>query len=66
MFLFKIISLIFQKPFLSMEIMPNEQAKKYGKKVLANYVIYSNLLGLDVTLDELLQRLNEKENNFRF
>ncbi len=54
------------EPFLSMEIMPNEQAKKYGKKVLANYVIYSNLLGLDVTLDELLQRLNEKENNFRF
>ncbi len=54
------------EPFLSMELMPNEQAKKYGKKVLANYVIYANLLDLNITLTDLLKKLNDKKSCFQF
>jgi len=32
------------EPFLSMELINNDEAKEYGKKVLTNYVIYLNLL----------------------
>ena len=30
------------EPFLSMELVPYDESKKYGKKVLANYIIYYN------------------------
>ncbi len=45
------------EPFLSMELVPNAQARKYGKRVLANYVIYSKLLGIPQTLSSLLEKL---------
>jgi soluble lytic murein transglycosylase len=45
------------EPFWSMEMIPNAQARKYGKRVLANYVIYSRLLGVGESLDSLLKRL---------
>lgn len=32
------------EPFLSMELLPYEETRKYGKKVLANYYIYKNHL----------------------
>ena len=32
------------EPYLSMELIANEETKEYGKKVLTNYVIYLNLL----------------------
>ena len=32
------------EPFLSMEMLPYDETKKYGKKVLANYFIYKNYL----------------------
>ncbi len=32
------------EPFLSMELLPYDETKKYGKKVLANYIIYYNYL----------------------
>ncbi len=49
------------EPFLSMELLPNAQARKYGKKVLANYAIYAKLLGIkDITLLTLLQQLRKK------
>ncbi len=44
-------------PFYSMEMIPNAQARKYGKRVLANYVIYSKLFGQSVTLNSLLENL---------
>ncbi len=43
------------EPFWSMEMMPNAQARKYGKKVLANYVVYRALLGKPVSLTALLR-----------
>jgi len=33
------------EPYLSMELIPYAQSRRYGKKVLANYIIYSQLLG---------------------
>ena len=32
------------EPFLSMELVTFAESRDYGKKVLANYIIYSNLL----------------------
>jgi len=45
------------EPYMSMELIKYQETKDYGKKVLANYVVYSNLLGNRVTLSELLNRL---------
>jgi len=35
------------EPYLSMELLPYDETKKYGKKVLANYFIYYNYLHKD-------------------
>ncbi len=49
------------EPFLSMELLPNAQARKYGKKVLANYIVYAHILGIkDITLLNQLQKLRQK------
>ncbi len=49
------------EPFLSIELLPNAQAREYGKKVLTNYVIYSKLLDIkDVSLLKLLKELRKK------
>jgi soluble lytic murein transglycosylase len=40
-----------------METMKNVEAREYGKKVLANYVIYLNKLGVVTRLFPLLQVL---------
>ena len=45
------------EPFLSMESMINEESREYGKKVLANYVVYRHLLGEDVSIKNLFEIL---------
>ncbi len=45
------------EPFWSLEMVPNAQARKYGKRVLANYAIYAKLLGLNLSLNNLLQTI---------
>jgi len=45
------------EPFWSLEMVPNAQARKYGKRVLCNYAIYAKLLGLDITLHTLLKTI---------
>ncbi len=45
------------EPFLSMELISYPQTRKYGKKVLANYVIYMQLLGEKVSLSRLITDL---------
>ena len=45
------------EPYMSMENMVNIQAREYGKKVLANYVIYLNKLGVTTRLFPLLKTL---------
>ena len=36
------------EPYLSMELMSNAESREYGKRVLANYVMYKKILGEDV------------------
>jgi len=45
------------EPYLSMELIDYEESKEYGKKVLSNYVIYMNLLGIKQELTPLLEQL---------
>jgi len=55
------------EPYLSMETMENVEAKEYGKKVLANYIIYMNKLGVSTRLFPLLKVLGtpSKTDTFR-
>ena len=45
------------EPYMSMEMMENVEAREYGKKVLANYVIYMNKLGVKTRIFPLLKVL---------
>lgn len=45
------------EPYLSMELIPYSESRRYGKKVLANFIIYSQLLGRNVSLSSLSQNL---------
>lgn len=45
------------EPFLSMELVYYEESRDYGKKVLANYVVYSHLLGQPVSISNLFEML---------
>jgi len=45
------------EPYMSMETMKNVETREYGKKVLANYVIYMNKLGVRTRLFPLLKVL---------
>ncbi|MCF6173881.1 MAG: lytic transglycosylase domain-containing protein, partial [Campylobacteraceae bacterium] len=49
-------------PYLSMELISYPQTRKYGKKVLTNYVIYMQLLGEKVSLNNLFQKLVQPSN----
>lgn len=54
------------EPFLSMEIMSNTQSREYGKRVLANYVMYKKALGEDVSIVYLFYKLRDRKKNSRF
>ena len=54
------------EPYLSMELMDNKQANHYGKKVLANYVIYRMLLGSPIRVTSLINQLTKEELTDRF
>ncbi|MCK4441033.1 MAG: lytic transglycosylase domain-containing protein [Sulfurovaceae bacterium] len=47
------------EPYLSMELIDYEQSREYGKKVLANYVIYLNKLGVETKISSLLNKLDK-------
>ena len=55
------------EPYMSMESMKNVEAREYGKKVLANYVIYMNKLGVKTRIFTLLKTLAtpDKTDTFR-
>jgi len=54
------------QPFMSMEMMVNSESREYGKKVLANYVIYKKILGEKVSIIKLLNQLSEPAQCDRF
>jgi len=54
------------EPYMSMEKMKNVEAREYGKKVLANYVIYLNKLGVSTRLFPLLRTLATPSSTDKF
>ncbi|CAA6816711.1 MAG: Soluble lytic murein transglycosylase precursor (EC [uncultured Sulfurovum sp.] len=54
------------EPFLSMELVDYSEAREYGKKVLTNYVIYLNLLGIQTRVSPLLNSLEYPSQSDRF
>jgi len=54
------------EPYLSMELMANNESREYGKKVLANYVMYKKVLGEDVSIIHLFDRLKYPSETDRF
>lgn len=54
------------EPYMSMETMKNVEAREYGKKVLANYVMYMNKLGVRTRLFPLLKTLTTPSQTDKF
>ena len=47
------------EPYLSMELIDYEESREYGKKVLTNYIIYLNILGVKTRLAPFLEILDK-------
>jgi len=54
------------EPYMSMELMSNTESREYGKKVLANYVIYKKILGEEIKITSLFETLTEPHHTDRF
>ena len=54
------------EPYLSMEKIPNVEAREYGKRVLTNYVIYMNKLGKPTRLLPYIEILTDPSKTDRF
>jgi soluble lytic murein transglycosylase len=54
------------EPYLSLEMVDNDQARYYGKKVLANYIIYKKILGSPVKATTLINQLDKPKLTDRF
>jgi len=54
------------EPYLSMELVDYAESKEYAKKVLTNYVIYLNLLGIQTEVSPLLKSLEHPSQTDRF
>lgn len=54
------------EPFLSMEMMANNESREYGKKVLANYVMYKKVMGEEISIVHLFDILTQPKMTDRF
>jgi len=54
------------EPYLSMEKMKNVEAREYGKRVLTNYVIYLNKLGIPTRMIDLINQLTDPAQTDKF
>jgi len=54
------------EPFLSMELVYYDESRKYGKKVLANYITYMQILGEPVSVYKLFEDLTEPSKTDKF
>ena len=61
---------LFQKgkfePWMSMEMVDYDESRRYGKKVLANYIVYKRILGEPVTVEEVVGTLTSPNRTDRF
>ncbi len=49
-----------------MELMSNSESREYGKKVLANYVMYKKVMGEDISIVHLFDILTQPKRTDRF
>lgn len=54
------------EPFMSMELVHYDESRKYGKKVLANYITYMQILHQPVSVYELFEELTNPLKTDRF
>ncbi len=54
------------EPFLSMELVPVQETRLYGKKVLSNYIVYRALMGSSIKISEFLQTLSQPHLSDKF
>ncbi len=54
------------EPWLSMEMVDYDESRRYGKKVLANYIVYKRMLGEPVTVEEVVGTLTSPSRTDRF
>jgi len=54
------------EPYLSMEKMTNIEAREYGKRVLTNYVVYLNKLGISTRILPFLNILTSPAKTDKF
>ena len=54
------------EPYLSMELIDYIQSRDYGKKVLSNYVMYLNILGIQTRVSDFLKMLEYPSQTDRF
>ena len=54
------------EPWLSMELVYYDESRRYGKKVLANYIVYKKILGESIGVSEVVQTLTEPTRTDRF
>ena len=54
------------QPYLSIELVDYRESREYGKKVLTNYVLYLNLLGIQTKVSPLLNSLVYPDQTDRF
>ncbi|TKX34156.1 lytic transglycosylase domain-containing protein [Campylobacter taeniopygiae] len=51
------------EPFLSMELIPYQESRIYGKKVLANYIVYRYLLNDSIKISDIFENLIQNKAN---
>ncbi|MCZ0772455.1 lytic transglycosylase domain-containing protein [Campylobacter hepaticus] len=51
------------EPFLSMELVPYQESRIYGKKVLANYIVYRYLLNDSIKISDIFENLIQNKAN---
>ncbi|EIB1922485.1 lytic transglycosylase domain-containing protein [Campylobacter coli] len=49
------------EPFLSMEFVPYQESRIYGKKVLANYIVYRRLLNDSIKISDIFENLTQNK-----
>ena len=54
------------EPFMSMELVPYGESRKYGKKVLANYITYMQILHQPISVYKLFEDLTNPSKTDRF
>ncbi len=54
------------EPWLSMELVHYDESRRYGKKVLANYIVYKKILKEPISVESVVETLTRPEYTDRF